>query len=347
MLKVGLIGFGLGGQAFHAPMIQGTPGLELTCIVARNGNLAQQRYPHSRVVRTVEEMLADEEIRLCVVTTPNTSHFELTRQCLLAGRDVIVDKPFTPTLREAEELVTLAAKSNRLLTVYQDRRWDGDFQTITKIIAAGTLGEITEYECRYDRFRPQLKGPWRERAEPGAGILFDLGPHVIDQALVLFGVPQAVTAYLLHQRGGPADDGFDVALEYPSFRAMLRARMIAAAPTHHFLIHGRNGSFIKYGMDPQEDFLRSPNPPSGTDWGPQWGIEPEDNWGTLSLANSGTKKVKTEIGDYRNYYINVRDAIAGKAKLDVSPQQALNVMRSLELAQKSHRERRTVLWNES
>jgi scyllo-inositol 2-dehydrogenase (NADP+) len=347
LLRVGLIGFGLAGQAFHAPMIQGTPGLELTCIVARSGDLAQQRYPKTRVVRTVDEMLADEQIRLCVVATPNNSHFDLTRQCLLAGRDVIVDKPFTPTLREAEELVALASKSNRLLTVYQDRRWDGDFQTVKRIIAAGTLGEISEYECRYDRFRPQLKGHWRERAQPGAGILFDLGPHVIDQALVLFGVPQSVNAYLLRQRGGPVDDGFDVALEYPKFRALLRARMIANAPTHHFLIHGRNGSFIKYGMDPQEDFLRSPNPPSGTDWGPMWGIEPEQNWGTLTLVNSGAQKIKTEIGDYRNYYINVRDAIAGKAELDVSPQHALNVMRTLELAQKSDRERKTFGWDDA
>jgi scyllo-inositol 2-dehydrogenase (NADP+) len=347
VLKVGLIGFGLGGQAFHAPIIQGTPGMELACIVARSGDLAQQRYPKARVVRTVDEMLADEEIRLCVVTTPNTSHFDLTRQCLLAGRDVIVDKPFTPTLREAEELVALAAKSKRLLTVYQDRRWDGDFQTIIKIIAAGTLGEISEYECRYDRFRPQLKGHWREKAEPGSGILFDLGPHLIDQPLVLFGVPQAVTAHLLHQRGGPVDDGFDVVLEYPKFRAALRARMIAYAPTHHFLIHGRNGSFIKHGMDPQEEFLRSPNPPSGKDWGPHWGAEPEQNWGTLTFVNGSTQKVRTEIGDYRNYYINVRDAVAGKAELAVSPQHALHVMRVLELAQKSHRERRTVSWNES
>ena len=327
-------------------MIQGTPGVELTCIVARSGDLAQQRYPKARVVRTVEEMLADKQIGLCVVTTPNTSHFDLTRQCLLAGRDVIVDKPFTPTLREAEELVELAAKSKRLLTVYQDRRWDGDFQTVIKIIEAGTLGEITEYEVRYDRFRPQLKGHWREKAEPGSGILFDLGPHLIDQPLVLFGVPQAVSAHLLYQRGAPVDDGFDVALEYPKFRAMLRARMIALATTHHFLIHGRNGSFIKQGMDPQEDFLRSPNPPSGTDWGPQWGVEPEANWGTLSLVEGGAQKIKTEIGDYRNYYINVRDAIAGKAELDVSPQHALNVMRVLELAQKSHRDRRSVKWDE-
>src|SRR3954453_12733962 len=147
-LKVGLIGFGLAGQSFHAPIIRGTPGLELACILARSGELAQQRYPDVRIARTLEELLGDEQIRLCVVATPNTSHFDIARQCLLAGRDVIVDKPFTPTLREAEELVELAAQQKRLLTVYQSRRWDGDFQTVKKILAAGTLGEITEYEAR-------------------------------------------------------------------------------------------------------------------------------------------------------------------------------------------------------
>jgi len=345
-MQVGLIGFGLAGQSFHAPIIRGTPGLELACILARSGSLAQQRYPDVRVVRTLDELLADEQIRLCVVATPNTSHFDLARQCLLAGRDVIVDKPFAPTLREAEELVTLATQQQRLLTVYQSRRWDGDFQTVKKIVSAGTLGEITEYEARYDRFRPQPKqGAWRERAEPGAGILFDLGPHVIDQALVLFGTPQAVSARLLHQRGGVVDDGFDVALEYPNFRALLRARMMAYAPAHHFLIHGRKGSFVKYGMDPQEDILRSANLPTGTDWGPHWGEDPEQNWGTLTLADgSGAQRIKTKIGDYRNYYANMRDAILGKAQLDVLPEQALNIMRALELAQKSDRERQSIEW---
>ncbi len=347
-LKVGLIGFGLAGQSFHAPIIRGTPGLELACIFARSGTLAQERYADVRIVRTLDELLADEQIRLCVVATPNTSHFELTRRCLLAGRDVIVDKPFTTTLREAEELVTLAAQQNRVLTVYQSRRWDGDFQTVKKIVNAGTLGEITEYEARYDRFRPQSKpGTWRERPEPGAGILFDLGPHLLDQALLLFGTPQALSARLLYQRGGVVDDGFDVALEYPKFRALLRARMLAYKPVHHFLIHGNKGSFVKYGMDPQEDILRSDKRPAGTDWGADWGVDPEANWGTLSLADGGVQKIKTEVGDYRNYYANVRDAILGMAQLDVQPQQALNTMQVLELAQKSHRDRRSIGWDES
>ena len=188
MVRVGLIGFGLAGQAFHAPVIRAVPGMELACIVERSGTRAREKYPDVRVARTVEELLADEEIQLCVVATPNDSHFELARACLLAGRDVVVDKPFAPTLRESDDLVRLAADRGRLITVYVERRWDGDFGTVKKIVQSGRLGTVVEYECRFDRFRPEPKtNAWRERADqPGAGVLFDLGPHVIDQALVLF-----------------------------------------------------------------------------------------------------------------------------------------------------------------
>src|ERR1700684_889324 len=218
MVRVGLIGFGLAGQAFHAPVIRGVPGMELGCILERRGTRAREKYPEVRVARTMEELLSDKEIRLCVVATPNDSHFELARACLLAGRDVVVDKPFAPTLREAEDLVRLAAERGRLITVYQDRRFDGDFGTIKKLVASGRLGTIAEYECRFDRFRPQPKpNAWREKADqPGAGVLFDLGPHVIDQALVLFGEPKSITASAFCERAtSQVDDSFDVSMEYP------------------------------------------------------------------------------------------------------------------------------------
>ena len=171
MVRVGLIGFGLAGQAFHAPVIRGMPGRELACILERRGSRAKERYPELKVARTLDELLADETIRLCVVATPNDSHFEYTKSCLMAGRDVVVDKPFTPTLAEAEELVRIAAEQGRLLTVYQDRRWDGDFHTVRKLIDAGTLGKVVEYEARFDRFRLEPKeNAWRERADqPAAG----------------------------------------------------------------------------------------------------------------------------------------------------------------------------------
>jgi len=323
--------------------------MELACILERRGAKAQDRHPNMRVARSLDDLLADKEIQLCVIATPNDSHFELAKACLLAGRDVVVDKPFAPTYRESEELVRLARERGRLITVYQDRRWDGDFFTVKKLVASGRLGKIAEYECRYDRFRPEPKAnAWRERADqPGAGVLFDLGPHVIDQALVLFGEPRTITASAFCQRDSSrVDDSFDVCLEYPELRAMGRARIIAFAPGPHFLIHGTRGSFVKFGMDPQEARLRGENIPHGTDWGADWGEEPEDLWGTLSLVGEPSVKLKTERGDYRGFYANVRDAIEKKAALDVTPEQALRTMRAVMLAHKSSRERRTLEWGE-
>ena len=348
MVRVGLIGFGLAGQAFHAPVIRGVPGMELGCILERRGTRAREKYPEVRVARTIEELLSDKEIRLCVVATPNDSHFELARACLLAGRDVVVDKPFAPTLAEAEELVRLAGERGRLITVYQDRRWDGDFFTVKKLVASGKLGKIVEYECRFDRFRLEPKAnAWREHADqPGAGVLFDLGPHVIDQALVLFGEPRAITASAFCQREtSQVDDSFDVCLEYAGLRAMGRARIIAFAPGPHFLIHGTKGSFVKCGMDPQEARLRGGNVPEGTDWRADWGEEAESLWGRLSVVGEPSVKVKTERGDYRGFYANVRDAIEKKAPLEVTPEQALRTMRAVMLAHKSSREKRTVEWD--
>lgn len=354
MVNVGLIGFGMAGQAFHAPVIRGVEGMELACILERHGTRAQEKYPHVRVARTLDELLSDPTIQLCVVATPNDSHFDYAKTCLLADRHVVVDKPFTPTLREAEELVRVAGERGRLITVYQDRRWDGDFGTVKQIVRSQKLGKIVEYECRYDRFRPEPKAnAWRERkGQAAAGVLFDLGPHLIDQALVLFGEPREITATACFQREtSQVDDSFDVCLEYGDaghgLRATLRARIVAFAPGPHFLTHGTKGSFVKYGMDPQEVRLRSESCPDGTDWGADWGVEAEELWGTLSIVGEPPVKIKTDRGDYRGFYANVRDAIEKNAELDVTPQQALRTMRAIILAHKSSRERRTVQWRES
>jgi predicted dehydrogenase len=348
MIRVALIGFGMAGQTFHAPTIRAVAGMELACIFERSGSQAQQKYPDVRVARTLDELLSDQGIRVCVIATPNTSHFDLARHCLLAGRDVVVDKPFTVTTGEARELIELSREGKRLLTVFQSRRWDGDFKTVKKIVDSGALGRIVEYEARYDRFRPDPKPKaWRERNEPGAGVLFDLGPHLIDQALLLFGTPQAVSAAVFCQREwGKVDDAFDVCLEYPGLRAMLRARILAYAPGPHFVIHGTQGSFLKYGMDPQEDPMRRGQVPDGSDWGPHWGEEAETQWGTLSLVGEQSgRKIKTEAGDYRGFYENLRDAIERGVAPAVTPEQALRTMRVIELAQQSSRERRVVPWD--
>jgi scyllo-inositol 2-dehydrogenase (NADP+) len=350
MVRVGLIGFGLAGQAFHAPVIRGVQGMELACILERHGSKAKEKYPEVRVARTLEEMLSDKTIGLCVVATPNDSHFSYTKACLEAGRDVVVDKPFTPTMAEAEQLVRLAADRGRLLTVYQDRRWDGDFHTVKKLVKSGALGAVAEYEARFDRFRLETKArAWRERPDhPAAGVLWDLGPHLIDQALVLFGEPETIWASAFCQRQvSQVDDSFDVHMEYSCLRATLRARIVAYAPGPHLLIHGTEGSFVKYGMDPQEEILRSENCPDGPEWGADWGEEPEERWGTLSRVGGETRRVKTERGDYRGFYANVRDAMEKRSPLDVTPEQALRTMRGVLLAHKSSREGRRVLWTEA
>ena len=350
MVRVGLIGFGLAGQAFHAPVIRGVPGMELACILERHGSKAKEKYPEVRVARTLDGLLSDKTIQLVVVATPNDSHFSYTKACLEAGRDVVVDKPFTPTFAEAEQLVRLASERGRLLTVYQDRRWDGAFLTVKKLVASGALGTVAEYEARFDRFRLEAKpGAWRENPDAAApGVLWDLGPHLIDGALVLFGEPETICASAICQRtSSQVDDAFDVTMHYPRTIAMLRARIIAYAPGHHLLVHGTEGSFVKYGMDPQEEILRSANCPDGTDWGADWGLEPEQRWGTLSRVGEAPRKVRTERGDYRGFYANVRDAIEKKSPLDVTPEQALRTMRALVLAHKSSREGRVVRWTEA
>lgn len=350
MVRVGLIGFGLAGQAFHAPMIRGVKGMELACVLERRTNNAQARYPEVRIARSLDEMLSDKSINLCVVATPNDTHYSYTKACLEAGRHVVLDKPAVPTLRELEDLFRLATERKRLLTVYQDRRWDGAFLTVKKLIGSGALGEVREYEARFDRFRLDAKpNAWREEANfPAAGVLWDLGPHLIDGALVLFGEPESIYAQAIRQRDSAVvDDAFDVIMEYPRLRASLKARIIAYAPSHHLLVHGTQGSFVKYGMDPQEEILRGPNYPDGLDWGKDWGLEPPASWGTLTRVNQKPRKIETERGDYRGFYANVRDAIENGTPLDVTPEQALRTQRALVLSHKSSREKRVVRWDET
>jgi scyllo-inositol 2-dehydrogenase (NADP+) len=346
MIDVGLIGFGLAGRAFHAQVIRAIPGLRLAAILQRHGNEAAEKYPDVRVVRSVEELLDIREIRLVVLATPNETHAPIARQCLEAGRDVVVDKPFATTLKEATELVELARKCGRLITVYQNRRYDGDFQAIRQIVSDGTLGRIVRFETNYDRFRPDLKpGAWRERVGPGSGILFDIAPHLIDHALVLFGLPEAVTADIRMERAvAVVDDAFDLMLHYPTgMRAVLRSTMLAAAPRPRFVLHGRHGAFFKQTFDPQEINLRRGYVPEN---GP-WGGEPEEDWGVLTTVENEVvtkRSVPSASSDYRDYYANVRDAILGRATLAVTPEHALDVMRVLEMAQESSRTRYTIAW---
>jgi predicted dehydrogenase len=344
MIDVGLVGFGFAGKTFHAPVISAVDGLRLAAIVQRRGDEAAQAYPTAKLVRSLDELLAIDTIRLVVVATPNTSHADIATQCLLADRDVVIDKPFATTYAEAAELVELASQG-RLLSVYQNRRWDGDFLTLQKLIAENKLGRIVLFESHFDRFRPHPKeNAWRERAEPGSGILFDLGPHLIDQVLVLFGEPESLSADVRAERDWAViDDAFDVVLHYKKTRAILRATSLASTQTPRFAVQGTGGGYLKYGLDPQEDALKRGQSLRDENWG----YEAPERWGTLLLAqgeNFIADKLATAPGDYRKYYENIRDALLGKAQLAVTPEQALNVMHALELANESSRTGRVLPW---
>jgi scyllo-inositol 2-dehydrogenase (NADP+) len=346
MINVGLIGFGLAGRAFHAQVVSRVPGLRLAAILQRKGDEAAVAYPDAKIVRSLDELLALPDIQLVVIASPNETHAPFARAALAAGRDVVVDKPFTTSYAEAVDLVNFAEKSGRFLTVYQNRRYDGDFQAIRELVAAGTLGRIVRFETSYDRFRPNFKpNAWREKAEPGAGILFDIGPHVIDHAMVLFGLPEAITADVrIERQGGLADDAFDIMLHYPnSLRAVLSSNILAVLPRPRFLLFGTKGAFLKQTVDPQENNLRFGNlPEKGS-----WGAESEDNWGLLTLSdgtNATQRRIPSGTGDYRDFYANVRDVIEDKAKPFVSLQHALDVMRALELCRASSEQWRMLPW---
>jgi scyllo-inositol 2-dehydrogenase (NADP+) len=348
MINVGLIGFGLAGRAFHAPVIHAVEGLKLAAIVQRSGYEASEMYPDARIVRSVEELLAISDIELIVIATPNDTHYSIARQCLAAGRDVVVDKPLTPTLEEARALVRFAQEKGRLLTVYQNRRYDGDFQAVHRIVTSGLLGRIVRFESNYDRFRPQLKAnAWRERPGPGSGILFDLAPHLIDHALVLFGLPEAVTADIrIEREHAVADDSFDLTLHYPGgLYAVLRATMLAGVTRPRFVLHGTGGAYVKHAFDVQEPKLRAGRIP--------WNETPsdaeqEENSGVLTLVDENGKTTERRVpaapSDYRAYYANIRDTLLGTAAPAITRQHALDVMQLLELARQSSALRCTMPW---
>ena len=346
-IKVGLIGFGAGGQTFHAPFLTTVKGLQLVKIRAAKPEqvaLAKAKYPDAAVVATSEEICTDSNIDLVVITTPNTSHYSLAMQALKAGKNVIVDKPFTINTKDADELIDEAGRRNLVLSVYQSRRFDSDFYTVQKIIKNGLLGGLVEMESRYDRFRNYLKpNSWREEDTPGSGILYDLGSHLIDHAQVLFGLPDTVSADLIAQREcGKTIDNFEVILHYPGIKFSLKAGMLVREPLPRFILLGNKGSFVKYGLDVQEEALKA-GYTSGTK--SNWGIEPPDIWGTINTEINSQHfvgKIESEKGDYAAFYQNIYNTIIGKEKLIVTPLQARNNIRIIELAMQSQQERRTI-----
>lgn len=349
-LNVGLLGFGMAGRTFHAPFITNVPGLHLKKIKANRPEsiaLAKDRYPDAAIVSNDQDIFGDKTIDLVVIATANPTHFPLAKAALQAGKNVLVDKPFTVSSSEADELIALAKETGKVLSVYQNRRWDSDFKTVKKVVEQGLLGDLVEYEAHFDRFRNEIKpDTWKEEDLPGGGILYDLGSHLIDQALCLFGEPREVYGDVRTQReGSQIPDYFEVVLRYEKLKVILKAGMLVRENGPHFILHGTEGSFIKYGMDVQEENLKAGSFPSSS---LNWGTEPETLWGTINTNLKGLHfkgKIESEPGNYSGIYQNMCDAILGVEELEVKPEQARNTIRIIELAIQSSQEKRSIKYS--
>jgi predicted dehydrogenase len=322
-MRVALLAYGFAGKTIHAPLIRSVEGLELVQVMSGNAARVNADLPGMRVTAAADEVFGDPEVELVVIATPNSTHFDLARRALSAGKHVVIDKPFTVTCTEGRDLIAMAEERRLLLSVFHSRRWDGDFLTIRKLLPSGELGDVMLFESHYDRYRPVVQNRWREQAGPGSGIWFDLGSHLVDQALQLFGRPDSVDRDLGIQReGGTAVDYFHVVLHYGRMRAILHGSNLVAAETPRFQIHGTAASFVKYGMDTQEPALRRGELPGSAGWGE------DPRHGTLTTAD-GSRAVKTILGDYRRYYEAIRDAVRKGTPNPVTPEEALAVVEVL------------------
>ena len=349
--NVGLIGYGIAGQVFHAPMINCVSCLKLKKIRETkevNIQLAQKRYQDVEIVNDSQQILSDDTIDLVVIATPNSSHFSLAKQALNAGKHVVVDKPFTITFKESQELIQFATQQEKLISVYHNRRFDSTAKTVKKVIDSGMLGNLVEYEAHYDRFRNYFRpNAWREEDQPGAGIFYDLGAHLIDEAQVLFGLPDEITADLRIQRpGGKTIDNFELVLSYPNLKVTLKGGMLVRETGPAISLCGTNGAYVKYGMDVQEEALRAGIMPDDI---LNWGVEPSSSWGKINTEYNGLHivgNIESEKGDYREYYSNIYKVLLGEQALIVKPEEAANTIRIIELAMQSSKEKRTITWTE-
>ena len=336
---VGLVGYGISGAIFHAPLIQSVEQLRLAAVVTSRREQVERELPGVRVLTGFKELCEDPAIELVVVATPTSTHFEIAQTALSARKHVVVDKPFTLTVQEADALIALAAAKKCVLSVFQNRRWDSDFLTVRKCISGGRLGTVYFYEAHFDRFRPRLKGGWREQAGPGSGTLYDLGAHLIDQALQLFGVPESVMADVFRQRAhAAADDYFHLILEYGVRRVILHSSMMVREPGPRFAIHGDMGSFLKYGIDPQEDALRAGKRPHDADWG----TDPADPPGILTIADGTRTSIPNERGAWQTFYEGIAAAILDDAPVPVRPEESRDGLRIIEAALRSAEKKSTV-----
>ena len=338
-IKTALVAFGAAGRFMHAPFLVTQPeNYEVAVVLERHKQESKTLFPNAVIVRSIEELLAIDEIELVIITTPNDTHFSYAKASALAGKHVVVDKPFTITSADAFELVELSKQTNSVISVFHNRRYVCDFITIKEILNKKLLGPVHEFEAHYDRYRLEARpGAWREEDNPGTGILYDLGAHLIDQAFCLFGLPKTVTADLRLQRPhARAVDNFDLKLDYGFIKVILKSGMLVREPGPRYMIHGVDGSFLKFYEDPQEVFLRAGKLPTEV---PHWGEESDDHYGLLHTVINGAviKGTYPSLkGDYGYYYQNLYKTIRENAPLREKPEHGYNVVRMTELAIQSN-----------
>lgn len=333
-LRVGLIGYGYVGRTFHAPLIRSVPGFDLTTIASSRADAVHAEFPHAQVLSDPFAVATHPELDLIVIASPNESHYPLTAAALRAGKHVVCDKPFTLTLAEAESLAAIAEEHGRLLSVFHNRRWDSEVLATREIIASGVLGQISLLEIHMDRFRPAVRRRWRESAGPGAGLWFDLGPHLIDQALHQFGLPDTITAHLATQRAGAeTDDWAHVVLGFGSTRVILNATLLAAGGgSPRTVVHGTLGSWSKFGGDLQESRLQAGMRPDA----PGFGDDPVPG---LLFRSPGAAPEPTPApgANQRDFYVAIGEALRGRGPNPVPAREAVAVMAVLETTFESAR----------
>ncbi len=339
-LKVGIVGYGFATATFHAPLILATEGLTLLCIASSNAARVQQALPSVAVASSPAALFANADIDLVVIATPNDTHYPLAAAALEAGKHVVIDKPFTLDVAQARSLIRLAERQDRRLSVFHNRRWDGDFLTVASLIDSGELGALRHFESHFDRYRPHVQDRWRESAVDGGGLWYDLGIHLADQALQLFGRPRAVWLDLQRQRDGAvADDWFHAVLQYDRLRVILHASALTAVPAPRYVLHGTSGSFIKHGLDTQEAALKRGEKPGSA----LWGDDPLQ--GTLTLGQPELAQAVPypgRPGDYTVFYAAMRDAIKLGTAPPVTAESACDAMEIIELGLESARSGRVM-----
>lgn len=334
-ISTAIASYGMSGIVFHGPLLEEHQGFVIKKILERHQNNSAGKHPSSVLVRDYSDILGDPDIELVIINTPDYLHYKMTKQALQAGKHVVVEKPFTLKYKEAEELIGLAEAKNRMLSVFQNRRWDGDFMTVKQVIKEGKLGRLVSFESHFDRFRNFIQNSWKENDAFGAGTLYNLGPHMIDQALVLFGMPEYLFSDVRALRtGSKIDDSFDISLYYENVKCFVRGSYLVKEAGPRYILHGTEGSFIKYGIDPQEDALKAGKIPGI----PGWGADKEEEYGILSTGISGKDSrtsVATAPGDYLAYYSNIYEHLVSGAPLAVKAKEAANVIKIIEAAYKS------------